>query len=179
MRKWREIHSLLFHIFSLFPLSLSISYINNCLILSQNVKYGTFVANVTKTLTYLLWENSSGSNPLRESCANCEGLLRTFQGKRLFFLFWAEPLPYLELFSWNHWKKSPCTIWAKSMDLESESLIFCKVNKIIWKNPHWIVDIVHPCSCYTHFILFKCPTCSTFPDQVWNLCASSIPRLAP
>ena len=47
-RKWREIHSLHFLIFSFFPPSLSISYIKNCLILSQNVKYGTFVANVTK-----------------------------------------------------------------------------------------------------------------------------------
>ena len=39
MRKWREIHSLHFLIFSLFPPSLSISYIKNCLILSQNVKW--------------------------------------------------------------------------------------------------------------------------------------------
>ena len=38
MRKWREIHSLHFLIFSFFPPSLSISYIKNCLILSQNVK---------------------------------------------------------------------------------------------------------------------------------------------
>ena len=51
-RKWREIHSLHFLIFSLFPPSLSISYIKNCFILSQNVKYGTFVANVTKNLKY-------------------------------------------------------------------------------------------------------------------------------
>ena len=35
--------------FSLFPPSLSISYIKNCLILSQNVNYATFVTNVTKT----------------------------------------------------------------------------------------------------------------------------------
>ena len=49
MRKRREIHSLHFLIFSLFPPSLSISYLKNCLILSQNVKYGIFVANVTKT----------------------------------------------------------------------------------------------------------------------------------
>ena len=48
MRKWTEIHSLHFLIFSLFPPTLSISYIKNCLILSQNVKYGTFV---TKNLT--------------------------------------------------------------------------------------------------------------------------------
>ena len=54
VRKWREIHFLHFLIFSLFPSSLSISYIKNCLILSQNVKYGTFIANVTKNLTYAL-----------------------------------------------------------------------------------------------------------------------------
>ena len=47
----------------------------NSLILSQNVKYGTFVATVTKNLTYALWENNSGSNLLRESSAKCEGLL--------------------------------------------------------------------------------------------------------
>ena len=49
MRKWREIHSLHFLILSLFPPSLSISSIKICHILSQNVKYGIFVANVTKT----------------------------------------------------------------------------------------------------------------------------------
>ena len=38
MRKWREIHSLHFLILSLFPLSLSISYIKICHTLSQNVK---------------------------------------------------------------------------------------------------------------------------------------------
>ena len=48
-RKWREILSLHFLILSLFPPSLSISYIKICHILSQNVKYGIFVANVTKT----------------------------------------------------------------------------------------------------------------------------------
>ena len=63
MRKWTEnveieIHSLHFHIFSLFPPPpLSISYIKNCLILSQNVKYGPFVANVIKNLASLLNEN--------------------------------------------------------------------------------------------------------------------------
>ena len=55
LRKGRKIHSLHFLIFSLFPPSLSISCIKNCLILSQNVKYGTFVANITKN--YALWEN--------------------------------------------------------------------------------------------------------------------------
>ena len=49
MSKWREIHSLHFLIFSLFPPSLSISYIKKCPIFSQNVKYSTFVANVTRT----------------------------------------------------------------------------------------------------------------------------------
>ena len=60
-RKWREneemerdIHSQDFLIFCLFSPYLSISYIKNCHILSQNVKYGTFVANVTKNLTYAL-----------------------------------------------------------------------------------------------------------------------------
>ena len=52
MRKWREIHPQDFLILCLFHPSLSISYIKNCHILSQNVKYGTFVANVTKNLTY-------------------------------------------------------------------------------------------------------------------------------
>ena len=52
-RKWRENEemerdSLHFLIFLLFPSSLSISYIKNCLILLQNV------ANVTKNLTYAL-----------------------------------------------------------------------------------------------------------------------------
>ena len=48
MRKWREIYSLHFLIFSLFPPSLTIYYIKNCLILSQKV------ANVTKNLKYAL-----------------------------------------------------------------------------------------------------------------------------
>ena len=61
MRKWREIYSPHF-------------LIKNCLILSQNVKFGTFVANVTKNLTYALWENNSGSNLLWKSTASCEGL---------------------------------------------------------------------------------------------------------
>ena len=80
-RKWREneemereIHSQDFLIFCLFPPYLSISYIKNCHILSQNVKYGTFVANVTKNLTYALWGNNSGSNSLRGSSASCAGL---------------------------------------------------------------------------------------------------------
>ena len=45
MRKWRKN----FLILSLYPPSLSISYIKIGHILSQNVKYGIFVANVTKT----------------------------------------------------------------------------------------------------------------------------------
>ena len=53
-KKWREIHSLHFLTFFYFAPSLSISYIKNCLILLQNVKYSTFVANVTKNLTYAL-----------------------------------------------------------------------------------------------------------------------------
>ena len=75
MRKWREIHTLHFLILSLFLPSLSISYIKICHILSQNVKYGTFVANVTKKSTYAIWGNNSGSNLLRGSSASCAGLV--------------------------------------------------------------------------------------------------------
>ena len=74
MRKCREWISLHFLILSLFPPPLSISYIKICHILSQNVKYGFFVANVTKNLTYALWGNNSGSNSLRGSSASCAGM---------------------------------------------------------------------------------------------------------
>ena len=62
--------------FTLYISSFSLHFlpIKNCHILSQNVKYDTFVANVTKNLTYALWENNSWSNLLRESSAGCEGL---------------------------------------------------------------------------------------------------------
>ena len=56
MRKWREIHSLRFLIFSLFPPPLSFSYTKCCLILSRNVKYGTFVPKVTKKLNIRAYE---------------------------------------------------------------------------------------------------------------------------
>ena len=51
MRKCGDQISLNFLILSLYPPSLSISYIKICHILSQNIKYGTFVAKVTKKLT--------------------------------------------------------------------------------------------------------------------------------
>ena len=60
-----------------FPLSLSISYIKIGHIMLQNVKYGTFVANVSQILTYELWGNNSGSNLLRGSSASCAGLPQT------------------------------------------------------------------------------------------------------
>ena len=66
--------SLYFLPLSPFPPSLSISYIKMHHILLQNVKYGTFVANVTKISTYALWGNNSGSNLLRGSSAICAGL---------------------------------------------------------------------------------------------------------
>ena len=44
-------------------------------ILLQNVKYGTFVTNVTKISTYALWGNNSGSNSLRGGSASCAGLI--------------------------------------------------------------------------------------------------------
>ena len=67
--------SLYFLPLSPFPPSLSISYIKMHHILLQNVKYGTFVANVTKISTYVLWGNNSGSNLLRGSSAICAGLV--------------------------------------------------------------------------------------------------------
>ena len=69
--------SLHFFPLSPFPLSLSISYIKIGHIMLQNVKYGTFVANVSQILTYELWGNNSGSNLLRGSSASCAGLGRT------------------------------------------------------------------------------------------------------
>ena len=74
-RQWKEIHSLHFLIFSLFPPSLSISNIKKCLILSQNVKYVTFVGMSQKNLTYAPWENDPGSSSLRESSASRERLV--------------------------------------------------------------------------------------------------------
>ena len=59
---------------STFPHSLFISYIKICHILMQNAKYGTFVANVTKIITYALWGNTSGSDLLRGSSASCASL---------------------------------------------------------------------------------------------------------
>ena len=67
--------SLYFLPLSPFPPSLSISYIKMHHILLQNVKYGTFVANVTKISTYALWGNNSGSNLLRGSSAIRAGLI--------------------------------------------------------------------------------------------------------
>ena len=58
--------------FTLYISSFSIHFLYQKL--SQNVKHSTCVANVTKNLTYALWENNSWSNLLRESSAGCEGL---------------------------------------------------------------------------------------------------------
>ena len=73
--------SLYFLPLSPFPPSLSISYIKMHHILLQNVKYGTFVANVTKISTYALWGNNSGSNLLRGSSAIRAGLVRVWGGQ--------------------------------------------------------------------------------------------------
>ena len=84
--KWREIDSQYCLILSPFPSSFSISSFSLhflplfpfppslCHILLQNVKYDTFVANVTKILTYAHCGNNSGSNSLRGSSASCAGL---------------------------------------------------------------------------------------------------------
>ena len=68
MRKWREN----FLILPLYPPSLSISYIKIGHILLQNVKYGIFVANVTKT-EHTRYEEII-LNSLRGSSASCVGL---------------------------------------------------------------------------------------------------------
>ena len=86
-----------FLILSPFPPSLSISYIKICHILSLNVKYGTFVANVTKILTYALWGNNSGSNLLRGSIACCAGLQKDTILFLNFFLSW-QYNPYFAIF---------------------------------------------------------------------------------
>ena len=72
--------SLYFLPLSPFPPSLSISYIKMHHILLQNVKYGTFVANVTEISTYALWGNNSGSNLLRGSSAFRAGLWKGILG---------------------------------------------------------------------------------------------------
>ena len=103
-RKWRENEEMEREWgngkrFTLYISSLSFHFqIKDCLILSQNVKYGTFVANVTKNLTYVLWGNISGSNLRQESSASCEGLgyfvtnLRTFWCP--FTGLWGMPMTY-------------------------------------------------------------------------------------
>ena len=112
MRKWREIHSQDFLILCLFPPSLSISYIKNCHILSQNVKYGTFVANVTKNLTYVLWENDSWSNLLWESSASCQDLAGTHNYKHV----WQNNKTMLD----NAWNPCHCPLENGEYETGSE-----------------------------------------------------------
>ena len=75
-RKWRENVEMERDWLSTFPHSLFISYIKICHILMQNANYGTFVANITKIITYALWGNTSGSDLLRGSSASCAGLTK-------------------------------------------------------------------------------------------------------
>ena len=79
-REWENEEEMKRDLLSIFPLflstpSLSISFAKNCLILLQNVEYDTFVANVTKNLSYVLCENDSGSNSLQESCAGLHDII--------------------------------------------------------------------------------------------------------
>ena len=67
MRKWWErvrkcgdIHSLHFFIFSLFPPSLSIFYIKNCLIFRKMLNMTLLSWMLQKHLTYVLWEKNLG-----------------------------------------------------------------------------------------------------------------------
>ena len=76
MRKWREIHSLHFLIFSLFPPSLSISYIQNCHILWQASCAGLGSSYFPPLFSYFFhmcvglerWCIPRGLIPLRPSC---------------------------------------------------------------------------------------------------------------
>ena len=97
MRKWREIDFLHFLILYPFLPSFPISYIKIRHILLQNVKYGTFVANVTKISTYALWGNNTWSNLLRGFSASCAGLNRQ-RRNQLFFVQFLEHL-HLHLIS--------------------------------------------------------------------------------
>ena len=102
MRKWRGNEERFTLYISSFSPSLSIFYIKNCLILSQNIKYGTFVANVKRNLTYALWENNSGSNSRQKSSASCEGLLllmvsQILSGIDIRRIFWFLTIDFLVL----------------------------------------------------------------------------------
>ena len=105
MRKSWEWISLHFLILSPFPPPLSISFIKMRHILLQNVKYGTFVANVTKISTYALWGNNSGSNLLRGSSAICAGLASTSTNKFGEGMFISQILNTRE--SWSRLLKRP------------------------------------------------------------------------
>ena len=106
-RKWRENEEMERDWLSTFPHSLSISSLSLYFLhqkashFLQNVKYSTFVANISKTSTYALWGNNSGSNLLRGSSASCAGLPTTpFWGnwaksKRTAFFPWVRPLCYI------------------------------------------------------------------------------------
>ena len=67
-RKWRKIHSLQFLILSLFTPSLSISYIEICHSLAENVRYGSFVTNVTRKLNRKLVWVEFAARKLRKLC---------------------------------------------------------------------------------------------------------------
>ena len=95
MRKCREIPSLHLLISSLFPPSLSISYIKNCIILAQNGQYGTFVVNVTKKLSYVLWKIILG----RLRCEKAPQVVRACFVSNIFLLNWLN----LVLFFFQNW----------------------------------------------------------------------------
>ena len=72
----RDLLSTLTHFLFISPLSVHFLY-QKWSHFVANVNKGTFVVNVTKILTYALWENNSGSHLLWESFASCEGLVTT------------------------------------------------------------------------------------------------------
>ena len=114
----------------LFINSLSIHLLyRNCIILSQNVKYSTFVANVTKNLSYALWENNSGSNSLRGSSASCAGLP------------WISKVLQIKLI-YPTLSKSPTQLyWTEN--LEDDILGQCHQAQLGWADNFIVVYIIY------------------------------------
>ena len=152
MRKWREIHYLHFLIFSLFPPSLSISYIKNCIILAQNGQYGTFVVNVTKKLSYVLWKIILG----RLRCEKAPQVVRACFVSNIFPLNWfnlvlfffqnwhfTHPIEFQMLWKWkqstqrisNSWKEQVKGKWERGSFPIIFLRIFCFFGPTPWSRP--------------------------------------------
>ena len=126
-RKWREIEEMEreWGNGERFTLNISSFSVKNCHILSQNVKYGTFVANVTKNLTHALWGNNSGLNTLPGSSASFAGLIYTHYDMKIGS---AKPQPRMErLQSESQWR-----LWHRH-----------SWGEILTNNPNWSITSIH------------------------------------